>query len=168
MKKLMAVGALALAMVAVSRDAMAQSANITASAQVAQALTVSSNGNLDFGTVINGFNRTVAPADATSGGFSLLGGANAEVTLTFTLPANLAGPGGNLPISFGAGSAGWALTNSRVGLNTFDPSTGPGPVRLDGTSGEMYVFIGGTVAPVALSAGTYSATITLGAAYTGN
>jgi hypothetical protein len=40
--------------------------------------------------------------------------------------------------------------------------------RLHATTGDLYVFIGGSVSPVAQPAGNYTAAITLATAYTGN
>lgn len=142
------------------------SSSITASATVAAALTAASIQNLAFGTVIASFPRTVAATDATNAGIvRFTGGASAEVAVSFTaLPANLTSGANSLPISY---TAGYALTQAGVQTG-FAPASGA-TTRLDGTSGDLWVFVGGTVSPgAAQAAGTYSGTITVQAAYTGN
>lgn len=147
--------------------ARAQSAAIGARASVQVALTISAVDSLLLGAVFPNTTRTVLPSDAASGSFTLAGAANAEVTLTFTLPANLTFGVNSLPISFGASSAGHNVANSRAGLTTFNPAA-VATTRLDVASGNLYVFIGGSVSPVAQPAGAYTGAITLATAYTGN
>lgn len=142
------------------------SSSITASATVAAALTATAVQNLAFGTVIASFPRTVATSDATNSGIvRFTGGANAEVAVSFTaLPANLTSGPDNLPISY---TSAYALTQAGSQTN-FTPASGV-TTRLDGTTGNLFVFVGGTVSPGAAQvAGTYNGTITVQAAYTGN
>ena len=55
-----------------------------------------------------------------------------------------------------------------VSSTTFDPSGGLTEF-LDAASGELFVWIGGTVSPAAAQpAGVYTATIVLDVVYTGN
>jgi hypothetical protein len=147
----------------------AQSADVAATANVLAQLTVAAEQDLDFGNVIPGFVRTVAPADlGDAGRFSLQGADGLEVALDFgALPTELVGPGGaTLPLSFGAASAGYGATSGAVD-DTFDPSAVEN-ANLSGT-GELYVFIGGTVTPdAAQAAGSYTGLITLTVSYTGN
>ena len=56
----------------------AQAQSITATANVATALTVTAGNDLDFGLVIPGFTKTIAVTDATAGSFSMSGGAAAD------------------------------------------------------------------------------------------
>jgi hypothetical protein len=165
--KLVAVLAAVSATTLVSTAGYAQSAQIGARASVQQALTISAVDSLLLGAVFPGTTRTIAPSDAASGSFSLSGAPNAEVTLSFTLPASLSNGVDNLPISFGASSAGHNQANSRSGLSLFDPSA-VATTRLDGVSGSLYVFIGGSVSPTTQPAGSYTGAITLATAYTGN
>jgi hypothetical protein len=150
--------------------AKAQSASITATAIVAGALTVTNQRNLDFGTVIPTFPRTVLPADPTSGHFQIEGGVNAEVDLTFTsLPAVLTGitPGNTLAV---ASYSGTYNTADAGGAGTsFTPASGL-TTRLGATvPARLHIYIGGAVtAPAGQAADTYTGTITLTAAYTGN
>lgn len=158
-----ALGAAALA----PATARAQSAAIGARASVQQALTISAVDSLLLGAVFPNTTRSVLPSDAASGSFSLAGAANAEVTLTFTLPANLAFGANNLPVSFGAASAGYNVSNSRAGLTTFNP-VAVQTTRLNVATGNLYVFIGASVSPTTQPAGSYTGAITLATAYTGN
>ena len=164
MKKSLAVATLVLA---IAGQANAQSAQIGARATVQQALTVTAVDSLLFGAAFPGTTRTVLPSDAASGSFTLAGAPNAEVTLTFTLPANLTFGANNLPVTFGASAAGHNTANSRAGLTTINPSA-VATTRLHAATGNLYVFIGGSVSPVAQPAGSYTAAITLASAYTGN
>ena len=156
----------AVAVAGANRAEAQASSNITASANVAAALTASTIQNLAFGTVIPSFPRTVATTDAANAGIvRFAGGANAEVNVTLpTLPANLSDGANNLPISY---TSGYALTQAGA-QTSFTPASGA-TTRLDGTTGFLFVFVGGTVSPGAGQvAGLYSGTITVQAAYTGN
>lgn len=88
----LSLAVLALALVGTS-VAQAQSANITATATVLTPLTLTGTANLAFGNVFPGINKTVAAADATSGRFTIAGNPGSQVSMTFTLPTNLTGPG---------------------------------------------------------------------------
>jgi len=88
-RKITALALAAAVLVAAPRQADGQSDQILATATIAGALTVTAGNDLDFQTVIPNFTKTVAVNDATAGTFALSGGAGAEVTLTFTLPADL-------------------------------------------------------------------------------
>lgn len=150
--------------------AKAQSASITATAIVAGALTVTNQRDLNFGTVIPGFARTVLPADATSGHFQVSGGVNSEVTLSFSsLPGTLNGltPGNTLT---GVTYSGTYNTTDAGGTGTaFTPSSGL-TTRLGAVvPGQLHIYLGGSVTvPAGQAADTYTGTITLDATYTGN
>jgi hypothetical protein len=167
MKKLLAGVAAVLVLTTLAGQAQAQSATIGARASVQQALTVSAVDSLILGSAFPNTTRTVLPTDASSGSFNLAGAANAEVQMNLTLPANLTFGANNLPISFGASAGSWNTANSRAGSTTFDPSTTL-TQRLDGSTGNLYVYVGGTVSPTVQPAGAYKGSITLTAAYTGN
>lgn len=160
-----AVAALALA----PQSAAAQvTASIGARADVQIALTATAVDSLIFGNVFPGTTKNILPTDATSGSFQLTGAANAQVTVDFTLPATLGdGAGNTLPITFGANSAAYNQLNARAGSTTFDPASTL-TTNLDATGGNLYVYIGGSVSPTTEPAGSYTGTITLTTAYTGN
>lgn len=129
---------------------------------IAQGITYSVTGvqSLSFGTLLPGIPAIVAPTSATSGVFTLSGKNNETVSLTFTLPSAMTGPGGaTLPLIFGASSAGFSPTQSVANETLFDPTQ-----NYQATLGHKVgsVYLGGTANPsVTQRAGSYTATITL-------
>lgn len=166
MKKSFALAALALL---VAGAAQAQTtASITATALVAGPLSVVANQNLDFGTVIPGTPRTIDPLlSASAGRFTLTGGANAQVQLTWTFPAgNVLSDGAThtMPVTFTPVYNTVSTQATATALIT--------PVdanrRLSG-AGDAYIWVGGTVTPGAGQfVATYNGTVQLDVAYTGN
>jgi len=162
---------LATAIALVPTLAMAQndtdSDQILATAEVATAITVTGQQDLDFGTVMPGWNRIIAVDDATAGHFLVTGGASAEVSLSFSiLPTDLTDGVNLLPVTF---TALHNTTADPTGGTTFDPTVGEPGTNLDSTTGELHVYLGGTVtAASGQVSGAYQATVELTAAYTGN
>jgi hypothetical protein len=143
--------------------AQAQSANILATANVFQAMTVTGSRDLDFGDVFPGVNKAIGIAAPTSGQFTLAGQSSANVNLSFTLPANLVNGGNNLPIGTWTGCHN--TSNATAGCTSFTPSAANTASQFSGTGG-LWVWVGGTVSPAAnQAAGTYTGTVTLTAAY---
>ncbi len=141
--------------------------NITATANVATALVVTAGNDLDFLTVIPGFTKVIAVADATAGTFDLAGGAGTEVDFSWTLPVNLTFGVNILPISVWTGVHNTA-NDPVAGATAFTPSGASTITVLSGT-GQLFIFVGATVdATASPPNGTYTGTITLTAAYTGN
>lgn len=131
--------------------------------------TTSGTNDLNFGPVIPGIATQILRTDAANAGrFELRGTRSAEVQITLTLPAAMtAGGGRTMPLTFGPNDGGYDTRNALRNAPAFDPRV-PLVTRL-GNSGKLYVWLGGTVTPSGVQpAGTYSATITLTAAYTGN
>mgnify|MGYP001394629168 CR=1 FL=1 len=149
--------------------AQAQSAQISATATVQTALTVTAGNDLDFGPVFPGAgDRTIAPADANAGTFSLAGAAAAEVAMTFVLPPTLDRVLGGASMTIGSWTGVHNTSASAAGGTAFDPTGGPINANLNGT-GDLYVFLGATLTvPAVQTAGDYAGTITLNASYTGN
>ena len=85
--------------------------------------------------------------------------------MTYTLPGNLANGANNLPIGTWSGLHNG--TNSTAGATSFSPAS---PSNVDVyVSGDIWVILGATVTPnVNQVAGTYTGTIQLDVAYTGN
>ena len=164
---IVAVGALAATLSANAQAQGSASNSIQATAVVASGLAVAPLRGLDFGTVFPGLASTVVETDATSGHLRVLGAAGSEVQVTFpSLPATLDDGGGNsMVVSFTATHS----TTDQNGTGTgFDTGTGV-TTTLDGGTGQLHVYVGGTVtAADPQTAGNYSATVTLNAAYTGN
>jgi Domain of unknown function (DUF4402) len=144
--------------------AQAQSANISATATVLTAMTVTGASPLAFGNVFPGVASTVAATNApNSGRFDLTGSNSANVNLTFTLPTNLTSGANNLPIGTWTGCRN--ATNTTAGCTAFTPSASATAAAFS-AAGALYVFVGGTVSPAAnQAAGAYTGTVTLTAAY---
>ncbi len=162
MKKTLAIAALALL---VAGAAQAQvNASISASAIVAGPLGIAAGTNLDFGTVIPGTARTIDPlTSASAGSFTLTGGANAQLNLSWTVPANLTSGANTLPVSFSATYNTTATQASATALVL------PDLTRRLSASGNAYIWVGGTATPaVGQVVATYTGTIQMTAAYTGN
>lgn len=143
--------------------ARAQSADIQAVANVFAAISVTGGNNLDFGNVFPGVNKTVAVTDGGAGTFTATGQNSSNVAMTFTLPTDLVNGGNTLPI--GSWTGCWNGTNTVAGCTNFVPSAGASNATFSG-SGNLFVWIGGTVSPAAnQAAGNYSATVTINMAY---
>jgi hypothetical protein len=139
------------------------SASIQATATVLSALTVTAGNNLLFGNVTPGVNKTVAITDAGAGTFDVSKAANSDVTLSFTLPANLTSGANTLPI--GTWTGGWNTTPTPAGATTFTPGAG-GHTTGPTASTALHVFVGATVSPgAAQAAGSYSGNVTMSVVY---
>ena len=162
----------AVALFAVASNADAQSASIVATANVQTPLTVTKGYDLNFTTVFPGVAKTVSPAtggaaSAAASQVTIAGQANAEVAVSFVLPTALSNGGATMPLSFSAAAGCWNTAFNQSGCTTYDPSLTL-TQRLHATSGNMYVWLGGTVTPAANQvAGTYTANVTMNVAYTG-
>ncbi len=157
---------------------------IVGSATIVQAVSVTNQSPLNFGSVSQGINKTVtlagtATGDAgqtalgteTTGRFLLSAAPGTNVTMTFTTPPNLLNVA--VPLLIEDWAYGWEGTNIEPTnlFSTGDPNgttnftTFPTNVA-EGTINGVYVFIGGTVKPLpAQAVGTYTANITLTATY---
>jgi hypothetical protein len=145
-------------------QAQGVSNTITATALVQTPLTVTGTTTLDFGNVFPGVNKTIAPTDATAGKFTVGGQPAAQVTVAFTLPANLAGPA-SLAIANWTG--GYDTDNTQPSQTALTP-TATTTTNLEATTGALYVWLGAQVQPtVGQLAGTYTALVTMTVAYTG-
>jgi hypothetical protein len=153
----------AIATVAGSAVGHAQSANASISATVLQPITITKNNDLLFGNVFPGVNSTVA-VTGSAAQFTLAGTASANVNLSFTLPTNLTSGANNLPIGTWTGYHN-ATASPSSGGTAFTPSASATASAFSG-SGALSVYVGGTVQPAAnQTAGTYTGTLTLNAAY---
>ena len=157
-------------LVAVSTTVASAQANddISATANVIAQINVNGEQALDFGSIAPGATSTVAVTDAASVGRFSVAGNGGTLDLDFNLSnADLTGPGVDIPITFGAGSAAWGADASSP-TNTFDPSSTEGVTTALSADpdGTIFVFIGGSITAAAdQTAGTYSGTITLTATY---
>jgi hypothetical protein len=130
--------------------------------QAQRPLTVTGMRGLTFGSVLAGVPRTILRTDpANSGQVDIKAPNNSLVLLTFVLPAAMTGPlGALLPLSFGAGDAGYSQAQTIGSQVGFDPRQ-PFNATLS-NNGRASVFLGGTARPSAgQRAGAYTGTITL-------
>ena len=167
----------AVALFAGANTAAAQaptvSGSINATASVAAALAVSGT-NVDFGNVFQGIAKTVATADNTpgtraAGKFTIVGNAGSQVSVTFgAMPSALTSGTNNLAAGSWTGCSNTANDGTSANGCSALGFAGASLASLS-SSGYLYVFIGGTVTPTATqAAGTYSNTISMTVAYTGN
>jgi hypothetical protein len=166
------VGLLSAMAVAVPAHAQASaSSSLSIVAQLVCPLSVSVTHPLDFGRLLTSTARTVAPADAASGQFQLIGQGGSTVTVALSMPSELSPTGGgpNLPIT------GWSYVVSNTPALGGTPvsfragASDPISLRFDSVAGssKLYFGIGATVTASA-SHGTvaYTATGQITAAYT--
>lgn len=118
--------------------------------------------DLDFGVVLSGVPRSIAPADSGAALWLFQGVAGTRVSLTFTsLPGFLSQGTQTLAVEFGPTSAAWSTTGDPETATLFDPSAGA-VAELDESSDNLYVWLGGTAVPApAHPAGDYMTTYTL-------
>ncbi|TVP75446.1 MAG: DUF4402 domain-containing protein [Gemmatimonadales bacterium] len=169
MKRVLGSLALTAALVAtVPAAAQAQeaaSADINATATVLANVSVEGVNDLRFGDILPGFDRTVSPTNSDAGLFRITGAGDAPVTLSFTLPGTLTGPGEPLTVSFDEESAGFGNMNGTV-LERFDPSS---TYTLSLSEGGRDIFLGGTVSTAGdQAAGSYTGQVTLEVSYSGS
>jgi hypothetical protein len=125
-------------------------------------LTVTGIRGVTFGAVLPGVPRVISRTDpANSGQFDMRGPNRKQVLLTFVLPLVMTGPGGALmPLTFGAGDAGYSQSQAIGSQVGFDPKQ-PFTATLS-NNGRGSVFVGATANPATTQrAGGYTATITL-------
>ncbi len=125
-------------------------------------LTVTGVRGLTFGAVLPGVPRIILRTDpANSGQFDIRGPNNSQLLLSFVLPVAMTGPSGTLmPLSFGAGDAGYSQSQSIGSQVGFDPKQSFTATLSN--NGRGSVFVGGKANPATNQrAGAYTATLTL-------
>ncbi|HXV86943.1 MAG TPA: hypothetical protein VD793_09600 [Gemmatimonadales bacterium] len=126
-------------------------------------LNVTGVNDLFFGSVTQGTTGIIADTAANGGRWDVTGEPSAAVSVSFTLPTVLTGPGPDVPIAFSAGD-GVHWTTYPTAYTTFNPNA------LYSTSltglGTLTIGIVGTVSPgTPTSTGTYTGTVTLTVSY---
>lgn len=143
-------------------------ATILASATVVtDRLSVAALRPLAFETTRPVHAATVDPTDRAAAQWALVGQANTQVQINFTLPSELVNlqtpqaPG--VPVAFSRAAGRWRQeVNDPDAAASFDPRQGAAVRFRNGTSPTVYVWLGGTVSPTASTApGTYQGTVTL-------
>lgn len=163
MKKLFIIALLFLSAGVVNAQ---ETANINVTANVLTTLQLNVLNQLNFGNTMAGQTKTIANNDAAAAVVQVTGATGTGIDISFTLPTNLTDGGNNLPISFGTTSAGHNTTNNTAGITDFDPNSGVTNVTTDGTTGELFVYLGGEIAPTSTqSTGTYTGTVTINVSY---
>ena len=127
MKRVMMAAVVALGSLVGAGHALAVTGDINATANVLTPLTVGgTNSDLAFGDVFPGVNKTVLFSDATAGYWDVSGYGGAEVSLAFTLPANLMNGATPMAIDFTGNTAGVHSADlgsgSQASATGFDPS----------------------------------------------
>ncbi len=115
---------------------------------------------LNFGDLTPGIAAAVTPDNAGSRGSIALVG-NGRTTVVISLPPALIGPGGaQLPLSFGATDAAYALANDPT-LTPFDPKQ-PLGLTIPSSAGGATIYLGGLAQPGTVQRpGLYAGTITV-------
>lgn len=157
---------------------------IPISAVVGSPVNVSALTPLDFTVVYPGLVKTVSPV--AGGAFSISGHGGAEVVVAFDLPPSGRLQSGANALVVDSWTGCFSQTSTTAGCTTFVPSSlgittrlsspgngnggtnGNGGGNGNAQNGSLYLWIGATVRPaVTQPAGSYSATVTMTAAYTG-
>lgn len=146
---------------------------IQATATVIAGMVVTGEHDLIFGTVLPDVDKIVDKADiGFAGEWHIQGSAAAEITIDIALPLSLLHQDSlvtmpinfsNTDLSYDDGTGG----GQAVPVGQINPN---GPVTLDlGATGEMDLWIGGTVRPgLTQTGGDYTADVTMTVQYTGN
>jgi hypothetical protein len=133
--------------------------------------TVTGVEDLVFGDIFPGVPKTVSKKSSGAAEFTVTGTVDTEVSLDFTLPQYLYMTGANMPVFFyntdcqiDTTSTGNQASPTYDNLNpnqTLTYSLGP--------NGKLTVWLGGQVVPgLVQKSGSYTATIRLTSAYTGD
>ena len=137
------------------------SADINASANVLDAISVNGVAPLTFGDVARNSISSIEASDTENRGQFTISGSDRTVLLTFALPENLTDGTNDLPISFSDTDAIW---NNGGPDTSFDPNEPNTEATI--ADGDVDVFIGGSVdVDENQAAGNYTGTITLTAEY---
>lgn len=133
------------AAVAVPAGASAQSGTVSATATILGTLTVTNDGDLDFGAIIPGSGSTVAPGGppATGSLGHLRIDHTSNFTVTSSVPTQLTGPD-VINVTFQCGYS--AAQNGALTGGTFDCGAPNGsPATTLGTATVTYLQVGGTI-----------------------
>jgi hypothetical protein len=139
------------------------SQNLTVEATVIKALTLTkvTAGNLSYGLLAQGSTETIAATAAGAIKFKANGEVSTAISLTFA----------SATLSNGANTMTFTPAVNALNTDTQGSSsavTSGSSVTLHATTGDYYVWVGGSITAAAAQAtGAYSGTFTLSVAYTG-
>lgn len=132
--------------------------NISTTATVVSALSVTGTADLAFGTVATTSSKVVL---ARNGGrFSIDGAGSQPVSVSFALPADL----GNAAVVVGSWTGLQGTAPGAGAAAAFVPSSAPQTFALSGT-GRLFLWVGGTLTTTAAPTGSYSSPIVLTVVY---
>ena len=163
-----ALGA-SLSMPTVAAAQNSDSDQIQATLTVIQAILVTGTQDLAFGTVLGGAAVTIDWQDPLAGALEIDAAPGEQIDATFTaLPAVLTRVGGTETVAITYTAGVNDVNDQASGTPVTDP-TGVGVASFAvPTTGQVYIWLGGSVSPAAAQAvGDYVATIELTASYTG-
>jgi hypothetical protein len=173
------LSALAVIALASSITGFAQSASVTSTATIVTPVTAVATAPLAFGTITKGATATVASTAAAAGAVTFSGDDADNLTVTIPATASISttsGAGASMTVTISRASLRSGVTNAQGSATALDASSGTATANLstdasgDGVNsdglGQLYVWIGGTVAPTATQQrGNYTGTFTVSAAY---
>ena len=162
-----ALGA-SLSMPTVAAAQNSDSDQIQATLTVIQAILVTGTQDLAFGTVLGGAAVTIDWQDPLAGALEIDAAPGEQIEATFTaLPAVLTRVGGTETVAITYTAGVNEVDDQSTGTEVTDP-TGTGASFTMPATGQVYIWLGGSVSPAAAQAvGDYVATIELTASYTG-
>jgi hypothetical protein len=170
---LRAAAAAAAVLSSAALQARAQTASLVADVEISTTiLSIVNPQDLRFGAQVPGTPMTVdARTSANAGALVIHGNRNAEISITWTLPAALVVGPYAMPVSFGPTSGCWRNRTGQAGCTRYDPRTTL--IRrirnARSPNNTFFVWLGGTVSPTPTQhPGMYRAPVTLSVVYTGN
>ena len=134
------------------------------SATVIHGIAITEATGLSFGTLTVGTgNHSIAPTQPNVGSFTISGQSGANVSVTFPNSVPMSDGSGHT-IAFAPAAPIWNTANSQtLGYQTFPTVTG-GTVSF-GSTGELYVWFGGSVNTNGIPVGSYSGSYTINITY---
>ncbi|MEJ2103690.1 MAG: DUF4402 domain-containing protein [Ignavibacteriaceae bacterium] len=153
--------------------ANAQSSTCAANATVVPTMTISKLADVNFGQILSttsgavdlkptGTGSTNVGTSAAAGEFQITGGLGASVSVTYDASVTLNGPSSNT-MTLNTELAGLS-TSTQGSATAFTGS--PETITLDGTSGDYYIWVGGSLGSLSSQAtGTYTGTFNISVAY---
>lgn len=143
-----------------------QTKDVNVNAVVYAQMVITKINDLEFGGIGQSQEKTVDPNETNAGVVKINGPSSIGVDVSFSLPLNLSNGGRTLPVSFGNTSGGWNNENVPSGITHFDLNNGVTNIELDATSGNLFIYLGGTLnSSNPQQAGSYTSTIIVSVNY---
>lgn len=160
MKKLISLSVFLVLIAFTNTTLWAQSADVTATAEVVVPLVVENVQNLEFGQVLQSDTKNLLDV-GNAGQISIKGSTEASVDVELTaIPTALTGPGDDIPINSFAISSSDLVSN--LGVDFTNSTEGAVEQLVLSTTGDKFVFFRGSITPAGTqTAGSYSETFTI-------